>query len=149
MTDLPPRPVADADTQAFWDAVVQRRLVVQRCAGCARWIWQPQPLCPACSTPDPQWTEVAGAGVVVSWTVVHPPVLPAWADDVPFTVLLVELTEGVRMVGRLVDAEPSSLSMGAPVALRWREEAGVTLPAWTLAWPPAEVVEKQGPSGGA
>ena len=131
MTDLPPRPVPDADTQPFWDAAAQRRLVVQRCAECSRWIWQPQPLCSACSTPDPQWTEVAGDGVLVSWTVIHAPVLPAWADDVPYTVLLVELPEGVRMVGRLVDGEPAALSIGMAVALRWREEAGTLLPAWS------------------
>lgn len=133
MTALPPKPVADADTQPFWDAAAQRQLVVQQCAACGRWIWQPQPLCPACGALDPPWGPVSGGGSVVSWTVVHPPVLPAWADDTPFTVLLVELAQGVRMVGRLVEAEPVALAIGLPVALRWREEAGVPLPAWTLA----------------
>ena len=133
MTALPPKPVPDADTQPYWDAAAEERLVVPRCAACDRWIWQPAPLCPSCGTPDPVWTEVPGAGVVVSWTVIHPPVLPAWADDVPFTVLLVELAEGVRMIGRLVDTEPSELSIGAPVTLRWRTEEGLDapLPAWT------------------
>ena len=126
-------PAPDADTQPFWDAAAGQRLVVQRCSACARWIWQPRPLCPRCHTPDPVWTSVTGDGTVVSWTVIHPPVLPVWADDVPFTVLLVELSEGVRMVGRLVGADPSALTIGATVELRWREEAGVVLPAWTLA----------------
>jgi hypothetical protein len=133
MTALPPRPVGDQDTQPFWDAASERRLVVPRCGSCGRWIWQPRPLCPGCHTPDPDWAEVSGSGVVTSWTVIHPPVLPAWAEDVPFTVVLVELEQGVRMVGRLVDADPSALSIGAPVVLRWREEAGAVLPAWTLA----------------
>lgn len=135
MTALPPKPVPDADTRPFWDAASQQRLVVQRCGSCRRWIWQPKPLCPFCATADPQWVEVSGDAAVVSWTVIHPPVLPAWADDTPFTVLLVELDEGMRMVGRLVAADPSALSIGAPVVLRWREEAGVNfpLPAWTVA----------------
>ena len=128
---LPPKSVADADTQPFWDAAGGHRLVIQRCASCSKWIWQPKPLCPFCGDADPQWTEVSGAGSVKSWTVIHPPVLPAWADDVPFTVLLVELDEGVRMVGRLVDAGAGDLRMGRRVALRWREDAGITLPAWT------------------
>lgn len=132
MSALPPKPVPDADTQPYWDAAAEHRLAVPRCGACGRWVWQPAPLCPACGTPDPVWTEVSGAGVVVSWTVIHPPVLPAWADDVPFTVLLVELDEGVRMVGRLVDAEPSELSIGLPVALRWRQEGELALPAWTV-----------------
>jgi len=131
MTALPPKPVPDADTQPFWDAAAQQRLVVPHCESCGRWIWQPRPLCPACHEPDPAWTEISGDGRVTSWTVIHPPVLPAWADDVPFTILLVELVEGVRMVGRLVDAPASALSIGAPVALRWRSEADQWLPAWT------------------
>lgn len=134
MTALPPKPVADQDTQPYWDAATERRLLVPRCGACGRWIWQPAPLCPSCGTADPVWTEVTGAGVVMSWTVIHPPVLPAWADDVPFTVLLVELSESVRMVGRLVDADAAALSIGSPVALRWHDEAGLDtpLPAWTL-----------------
>jgi hypothetical protein len=133
MTALPPRPVGDQDTQPFWDAASERRLVVQRCGSCGRWIWQPRPLCPVCHTPDPAWVEVAGDGHLTSWTVIHPPVLPVWAKDVPFAVALVELDQGVRMVGRLVDADPAAVSIGARVALRWREEAGTVLPAWTPA----------------
>jgi uncharacterized OB-fold protein len=140
--NLPPRPVADQDTQPFWDGVAERRLVVQRCASCGRWIWQPRPLCPSCHTPEPVWTEVAGDARVVSWTALHPPVLAVWADAVPFVVLLVELdgAPGVRMLGQLVDDDGAllrtngdGLRIGAPVSLRWRvDEAGQTLPAWTL-----------------
>ena len=133
MTALPPKPVPDEDTQPYWAAAAEHRLAVPRCGVCDRWVWQPAPLCPSCGTPDLVWSDVSGDGVVVSWTVIHPPVLPAWADEVPFTVLLVELDEGVRMVGRLVGADASELSTGLPVALRWRDAAGLDtpLPAWT------------------
>ena len=127
-----PEPVADDDTRAFWDAAREQRLVVQHCATCRRWIWQPRPLCPSCHTPDPPWEEVSGAGRVLSWTVVHPPVLRAWANDVPFAVLLVELDEGVRMVGRLVDADHEELQMGQRVSLQWRREGTTVLPGWTV-----------------
>jgi uncharacterized OB-fold protein len=139
---LPPRPVPDLDTQAFWDAVEERRLVVPRCTSCGKWIWQPRPMCPSCRTPDPKWTEVTGEGVVASWTVLHPPVLPVWADQLPFVVLLVELDEGVRMIGQLVDdggrlvrtdGTAEAIDFGSRVSLRWRDdESGQTLPAWTL-----------------
>jgi hypothetical protein len=138
---LPPRPVPDPDTQAYWDAAAERRLVVQRCGACRHWIWQPRPLCPRCRTAEPTWTEVTGEGRIASWTVVHPPVLAVWQDAVPFTILLVELNEGVRMVGQLVDdagtriqGAPEGVDFGAPVSLRWRtDEAGQILPAWALA----------------
>jgi uncharacterized OB-fold protein len=57
-------------------------------------------------------------------------------------VLLVELDEGVRMLGQLVgddgellrtNGEPEGIEINAPVSLRWRvDEAGQTLPAWAL-----------------
>jgi uncharacterized OB-fold protein len=143
-TPLPPKPVADRDTQPFWDAVAEHRLVVQRCSGCGRWIWQPRPICPTCHASGPVWTDVSGAARIVSWTVLHPPVLTVWQDKLPFVILLVELDDapGVRMIGQLVDdtgtllqtdGVAEGLEFGSRCGLRWREdEAGQTLPTWTM-----------------
>lgn len=137
-----PVPRPDADTEAFWAGTARRELLVPRCGACGHWIWQPRPLCPRCHARGPVWTPVGGGGHVASWTVVRPPVLPAFADLVPFVVLLVALDEGVRMVGQLTDGQgrvlrtdghAEGLAMGSRVALAWRDQAGVTLPAWTLA----------------
>jgi len=142
---LPPKPIADRDTQPFWDGASSNRLLVPRCSGCGAWIWQPRPLCPRCHAPDPEWVELDGDARVVSWTALHPPVLAVWADQVPFVVLLVELdgASGVRMLGQLVDdsgallktnGEAEGLAMGDAMRLRWRiDEANQALPAWTLA----------------
>ena len=144
-TALPPKPVADGDTKAFWDGVAGRKLVVQRCASCEAWVWQPRPMCPRCHSVELVWTELNGSARVVSWTALHPPVLTVWADKLPFVILLVELDDapGVRMIGQLVDdagellktnGESEGLAIGMALSLRWRgDEAGQTLPAWTLA----------------
>lgn len=141
---LPPAPLPDADTAPFWDAAGAHRLVIPRCRACARWIWQPRPLCPRCHAPDPEWVGIDGDATVVSWTVVHPPVLPVWSGRTPFVILLVELTgaPGVRMIGQLTDSAggllqtdgvAEGIAIGARLALGWRvDEAGTTLPVWTL-----------------
>jgi len=137
-----PAPVPDADTQAFWDGIARDELLVQRCEGCDAWVWQPRPVCPRCRRPEPPWRAVSGAGCVASWIVLRPPVLPAYADMVPFVVLLVELDEGVRMIGYLVDddggliktdGEAEGVAIGQRVALRFHEQAGTKLPCWSLA----------------
>lgn len=137
-----PAPLPDQDTQPFWDAAAERRLLIPRCRECRRWIWQPRPVCPRCHAPDPEWEPVAGRGRVVSWTVVRPPVLPVYAELIPFVILLVELDEGVRLVGQLVgddgtllttDGEREGVATGAPVELRWRAQDEYTLPVWTMA----------------
>ena len=137
-----PVPVADADTQPFWDGCRRGELLVQCCAQCGRWLWQPRPICSRCQTPDPVWTRVSGTGAVASWTVIRPPTLPAYAEMVPFVVLLVQLDEGVRLLGYLVDGEghllrtdgvAEGVAIGSRVALRFHEQAGTILPCWTLA----------------
>jgi len=137
-----PVPVPDADTQPFWDACARGELLIQRCGACGRWLWQPRPICSTCQTPDPVWTRVSGDGVVASWMVMRPPTLPAYAERVPFVILLVELTEGVRLIGYLVDDQGRLLTtdgtaenvrIGARVALRFHDQAGTPLPCWTMA----------------
>ncbi len=148
MTDLAadpsrmfPVPVPDADTQPFWDGCRSGELRIQRCASCAKWLWQPRPICSSCQSPDPVWTKVSGDGFVASWTVMRPPTLPAFADRVPYVLLLVELDEGVRLVGYLVDrdgrllrsdGEAEAVAIGRRVSVRFHDQAGVVLPSWTL-----------------
>ena len=136
-----PVPVADADTQPFWDGVARSELLIQRCGACQARLWQPRPVCSRCQTPDPAWTRVRGDGHIASWVVMRPPTLPAHADKVPFVVLLVELDEGVRLLGYLVDGDGALLrtdgaelgvAIGRRVAVRYHDQAGTRLPSWTL-----------------
>jgi len=136
-----PTPRPDAVTQPFWDGVAEGRLLVQRCARCAKWIWQPRPVCSGCQAVAPDWAEVSGDGRILSWTVLRPPTLPAFAEFVPFVLLLVELDEGVRMVGYLVDdlgqrlrtdGAAEGVDFDRRVALRFHDQAGTRLPCWTL-----------------
>ncbi len=137
-----PVPVPDADTQPFWDACRNGELRIQRCGACGRWLWQPRPICSSCQKPDPAWTRVSGDGAVASWMVMRPPTLPAYADKVPYVILLVELDEGVRLLGYLVDdaghmlqtdGAAEGVEIGMRVALRFCDQAGTILPAWTVA----------------
>jgi uncharacterized OB-fold protein len=137
-----PVPVPDRDTQPFWDGCARGELLIQRCGACGKFLWQPRPVCSNCQTPEPAWTKVSGDGVVASWTVMRPPTLPAYAEMVPFVVLLVELQECVRLLGYLVgddgrllktDGVAEGVRMGAAVRLRFHAQAGFSLPSWTLA----------------
>lgn len=136
-----PIPVPDRDTAPFWEGCARGELLIQHCAACGAWLWQPRPVCSQCQTPDPEWTRVTGDGKVASWTVLRPPTLPAYSDMVPFVVLLIELDQGVRMLGYLVgdssellktDGVAEGLRMGARVKLRFYEQAGFQLPSWTI-----------------
>ena len=62
----------------------------------------------------------------------HHPAVPG--RTAPFVVALVELAEGVRMLGQLRDADPSAVTVGAYVELALEKiDSELTLPAWRLA----------------
>ena len=102
-----PQPVPDADTSPFWDACRRHELLLQQCGSCASWRFPPRPRCPSCRSDRFSWQHVSGKGRIASYTICHPPVLAAYADRVPYNVVVVELAEGPFIISNLVDAEPS------------------------------------------
>jgi uncharacterized protein len=114
--DLPkPRPVPTPVSQPFWDALHDERVILQRCDECAAWVYYPRARCPECLSDRLEWHEVSGGGTVFTFTVTHQPTAPAFADEMPQLIAVVELDEGVRLTSTLVDAEPGAVHIGAHV----------------------------------
>jgi uncharacterized OB-fold protein len=109
-------PVPDRYTAPFWEAARQGRLKIQRCESCGRPVFYPRSVCPNCLSSELEWIDCSGRGAVYSFTVVHR-TSEEFRDQVPFTVGLIELEEGVRLMARLDVAEPA---VGMPVEV-WFE----------------------------
>ena len=127
------RPLPDPDETSvpFWEAAARGQIVIQRCASCEQVRHPPQPMCPSCNSFDAEWTRVSGRGRVWSWVVVHPPVLPAFAEKTPYNVAVVELDEGVRMIGNLLGLANEDIVEGMPVEATFEDvEGDVSLPQW-------------------
>jgi uncharacterized OB-fold protein len=74
----------------------------------------------------------SGRGTVYSYVVHHHPRVPG--KETPFVIALVELEEGVRVMGELVGAGPDDVHIGLPVeAVFLRIDDELTLPAWRIA----------------
>ena len=99
------RPVVSRDTAFFWEGTALGELRIQRCGTCGALRHPPGPGCPRCGADRPDHTVGAGTGRVYSYVVHHHPPVPG--RRAPFVVALVELTEGVRMVGEMGDCEPA------------------------------------------
>jgi hypothetical protein len=132
---IPARPLPQPDewSREFWDACRKERLVMQRCKSCGRFRYTPGPMCARCRSFEREYVAVSGRGTIYSWIVVHPPVMPAFADRVPLAVVLVELEEDpeLRMVGNLFDCAPERITFGMPVEVTFEKVADdVTLPQW-------------------
>jgi uncharacterized protein len=116
-------------TAPYWNAAREGRLVVQECGSCGQLAHPPLPACPGCHATEPGWREVSGAGTVYTYTVVRHPTHFAFADQIPYVLALVELTEGPRLITAITGCPPDEVRVGTPVHAVFREVAeGVTLP---------------------
>jgi uncharacterized OB-fold protein len=118
-------PNVNQDDKMFWDGVEQGRLIISRCATCARLQQPPSPMCPNCGSLEWQAHEASGKGAVHSWIVSHHPTDP---DDKPRIVALIELEEGVRLVSNLTGIEARDVVNEMAVEVVFAEIDGVKLP---------------------
>lgn len=126
-----PLPLPDDQSQPFWEACRQRRLVAQRCRACGRWRFPPRPTCPRCRSFEVTWEPLSGRGRVWSWIRAHPPLLPAFAALAPYVALVVELDEDplhLRMVGRFADEGEPVIQQA--VGVDFEAVGGELLPVW-------------------
>ncbi|MEU3461379.1 OB-fold domain-containing protein [Streptomyces sp. NPDC006733] len=124
-----PRPVVNRDNAGYWEALERHELLIQRCTGCGtlRLPWLPG--CNACGCPDWDTVPAAGAGTVFSYVVMHHPPFPAF--DPPYAVALVELAEGVRVLGNVTGVPYDKVRAGLPVTLDFLTVDGeFTLPVF-------------------
>lgn len=120
-----PEPKPTGLTADFYENCARGQLCFQRCDACRAWRHQPRHLCAACGSAQWSWQPSAGRGSIYSWTVTHQSPHPAFANDVPFAIVVVEMDEGVRLVSRLFDVDPQAIELGQRVAVelvRLRDE---------------------------
>lgn len=118
----------DPTTRPFWEGANDRKLLLQRCGGCRCFQFYPRPVCLSCGGRDLAWVEAAGEGTIYSMTIVRTPVISDLTP--PYTVGLVELAEGPRMLGEI---RGEGAAIGASVRLAWRDREGLPpIPAFTL-----------------
>jgi uncharacterized OB-fold protein len=123
-----PSPGVTLETQPFWDATREGRLVLPRCDACEFVIWYPRRFCPACGSRNVSWFEAAGTGTVYTFTIVAKGTGP-YRDSGPYVVAFVELDEGPRLMTNIVDVPPESVAVGQRVAVVFTPtEDGTALP---------------------
>lgn len=130
-----PVPTPTAVTAPYWEAAREGRLVLPRCGVCSRVHHPPRAWCPHCWATELDWVEVSGAGVVVTFSVVHQPPSPTF--EVPYVLAVVELAEGPQMMADVVGCRPQDVYVGLPVRVTFEPRGDVVLPQFR----PAEEAE--------
>ncbi len=116
-------PVPDVETEAYWEAARDGRLLIKSCNACGEVFFYPRTYCPKCWSSDTEWIEASGRGTVYTFTVVHQNDLPPFNERTPYVVAIVELEEGVRMTSNIEGIAPEDVRCDMPVAVAFRAEA--------------------------
>lgn len=109
----------------FWESLRNEQFTTTRCQDCGDTTFPPKVVCPNCFSERLLWIPLGGKGVLYSYTKV-------WAgpdvfrEDIPYTLCVVDLEEGIRVGSRLLD-EGDEVKVGDPVSLVFVHYSDVTL----------------------
>ena len=129
-------PVPNEISQPFWDAVNERRLMLQNCTACDKLQYPPQPACQVCGSADNlQWKEVDGRGHIATFIVIEDGRLNRRMPDQPYNLALVTLDadSSVNFYSNLPGVPPYEAPVGAAVEIMFEEVApGQLIHEWRV-----------------
>ena len=129
-------PVPDALSKPFWDAVNEKRLVLQHCTGCSKLQYPPQQTCQVCGSAEKlAWKEVGGRGHIATYIVIEDGRLNRRMPDQPYNLAMVTLDEDptINFYSNLPGTPPYKVPVGAAVEVMFEPVApGQLIHEWRV-----------------
>jgi uncharacterized OB-fold protein len=117
------------ETQAYWEAAKEGRVVAQRCRSCGTLARSPRRFCPPCGSEDVALEDCGKRATVHTFSVVQR-AAPGFHLEAPFVVALVEFGNGHRMMTNILTEDHDAITIGQAVELVGVEVDGLTLPCF-------------------
>ena len=125
-----PLPNLDEVSTEYWAAGARGELRVQECGSCGHRQFYPRLLCTKCGK-TPGWLTCSGRGVIHTFTVIRQNHAKPFRNELPYVVAMVELEEGPRMMGNVLDCPVEDVRIGMPVQVVFEAaDEGVGVPFW-------------------
>ena len=121
------RPVRNRDNDFFFEGTALGEVRIQTCKACGVLRHPPGPVCPSCHATDRGWIVASGLGTVFSEVTHHAPAIPG--RELPLRIVLVDLDEGVRMVGVYLAEEAPAIGSRVRAVMDAIDD-DLTLVAW-------------------
>ena len=112
-----------SDRLADW-TIGAEAIVYQACAACGAKQYFRRTFCAACGAPDPEQKRASGEGRVYATSLVCRAATPETRAHVPYNILLVDSSEGFRMMAH----GDNDLAIGDKVIARYQPFAGRLIP---------------------
>jgi uncharacterized OB-fold protein len=113
-----PAPQANLETQPYWDAATEGKLLVKKCNACGELHFYPRAICPFCFSDQTVWQEASGDGVIYTYSVMRR------GAPVPYAIAYVTLAEGPTMMTNIVDCDLDAIKIGQKVKLVFKPTDG-------------------------
>ena len=107
------KPALAHDNQWWWDCVEKGELPIQKCSDCQALRHPPRPMCGECQSSEWEFIFSSGEGSIHSYVVIRHPEVPGYTY--PLVVAVVDMAEGTRFVGNVVDLTPDEVEIGMKV----------------------------------
>lgn len=120
-------PVANPETQEFWDAADKGQLLIKKCTSCGEHHHYPRALCPFCFSDKTEWQTAQGTGTIYTFSVMT-------RTKTPYAIAYVKLDEGVTMMTNIVDTDFDQIKVGQKVKVVFKaSDGGPQVPMFTPA----------------
>ncbi len=105
----------------FWRKIPERyNLIGTKCKNCDSVFFPPRSICPNCRRMSGMESyQLSGKGEIVSYTKIMEP-LEGFEDQAPYVLAIIELEEGPRITGQIIDVDPEEVEIGKKVKKMFR-----------------------------
>ena len=114
-TTRKPVPEPDDVSQPFFEGARHGVLMIQRCTGCGAFLAPGSRVCTECLDESLEWVEASGRGTLFTYAIMHQRYHPAFYDEVPYNIVVVELDEGPRLNTNIIGVNNDALRVGMPL----------------------------------
>ena len=105
----------------YWREIPQRyRMEANKCKSCGIVFFPPRLICSECKNREFEKTRLAEKGKILTYTIIRVPPRQ-FVDQAPYAVGIVELDDGVKLTGQIVDCDFEDLEIGKRVKLEFRK----------------------------
>ncbi len=126
----PDRPTVDSDSESWWVAIQDRRLMINACGACGRNSLYVRPFCPHCWSEDVTLAPASGRARLYTWSAIHQNAAP-FDVRTPYVVAMVDLIEGPRLMTVVEGCPVESLRAEMELTIAFRDDDdGFTVPVF-------------------
>ena len=126
-------PQLRGEERLYFDAARRGELVIQRCEACGTTTFASRVVCVSCGKRALKVVAASGRGTVYSYTIVHRAPFPSMRGQTPYVVALIDLDEGVRVMGNLIGERSDGVTIGAQARVSFESlTAAFVVPQFVL-----------------